>query len=494
MSRVFTIGILLTAVVILGSTSCSGSSDDGMGYASVATSVLGGQTEGPQEQETEPKEKKKSLLEKLKEGASKVLKKGEELAEAGEILLGAEMKPYVVAQTGGVYPDRELQAFLETIVLGMAKKTAKPDIPWDFTILNSSELNACSLPGGKLFITRGLLAALHSEAQFAHLMGHEMGHVVERHMIEKWGLSVARVAALRAAAIAEQKVLEKDPADALFVTAALGVGVQFVSLEFSRAQEEESDERGVDYAVGAGYDPREGKKTFEMFLRMKEAAGQDETLVGGLLASHPFDSDRIERIDAYIQETYPEVVKGERSLVVSSDAWQEHRDRLRGVLPAYDKHRRAMALVAKAVEEGTQEGMEEALDLLDQGVADLPDDPALHFSRGYLKYIMGRDAEAEKDLDRAISLDGGHFQARLLRGLIRMNAKRYEEAVEDLEAAVRLFLTNAAPHFYLGECYEALGRETAAMVSFGTAVVLAPKGSKLRELAAKRLAALRDGE
>ncbi|MCZ6691127.1 MAG: M48 family metalloprotease [Planctomycetota bacterium] len=494
MSRLSIVWIVLVASITLCPVGCSDGSDDGVGSAAVEASVLGGPAVKPQEQETEPKEKKKSLRERFKEGASKVVKKGAELAEAGEVLLGAEMKPCVVAQNGGVYPDRELQDFLERIVLGMGEKIAKPDIPWDFTILNTFEMNAHALPGGKLFITRGLLAALDSEAQFAHVVGHEMGHVVERHMIKKWGVAAAREALVRAAAMTERKILEKDPADPVFVTAALGIGGHFASLKFSREQELESDERGVDYALAAGYDPREGKKTFEMFLRMKEGLGQDESILVGLLSTHPFDSDRIEKIDTYIQETYSEVLQGERSLVVSSDAWQDHRDRLRGVLPAYDKHRRAMALVAKAVEEGTQEGMEEALDLLDQAIADLPDHPALYFSRAYLKYITGRDAEAEKDLDRAISRDEAHFQARLLRGLIRKNAKRYEEAVLDFKAAARLFLPNPAPHFYLGECYEALGKKVKAAVSYGQAVLFAPKGSKIRELAAKRLAGLRDGE
>ena len=92
MSRLSIVWIVLVASITLCPVGCCGSSEDGMGSASVATSVLEGPADEPQEEETEPKEKKKSLREKLKEGASKALKKGKELAEAGEILLGAEMK------------------------------------------------------------------------------------------------------------------------------------------------------------------------------------------------------------------------------------------------------------------------------------------------------------------------------------------------------------------------------------------------------------------
>jgi predicted Zn-dependent protease len=489
MSRLTIVWIVLVAAITSGLAGCSDRSE---GTAPVDSSAVGEFADEPQEEKPEQKEeKKKSWREKLKDGLSRGVKKAEETARAAEVMLGAEIKLCLIAQNGGVYPDPELHSYLEQIVLGMATKTTEPDMPWEFGILNGGELNAHSLPGGKVFITRGLLTALESEAQFAHVMGHELGHVVHRHMIRKWGLKAARKALVRAAAMAERKILEKDPTDPVFVTAALGIGARFASLKFSRDQELESDERGVDYAFAAGYDPREGKKTFEMFLRMKEGSGQRESLLARLLSTHPLDSDRIERIDAYIQEKYPEIVREKRSLISSRAAWKDHRDRLRGVATAYDKHRRAMAIVAKALMQGTQDGVLEALVLLDQAIAELPDHAALYFARGYVKYLVGRDAEAEQDLDRAISLDEAHFQARLLRGLIRRNAERHADAVEDFKVAARLFPPNPAPHFYLGECYESLDEKAKAMTSYQMAVLLAPKGSKLKELAARKLATLR---
>ncbi len=97
------------------------------------------------------------------------------ITDEQEIQIGDQYAPNFIAENGGRYPDDRLQEYLGRIVIDkLAKNSHRPQLPWEFTILNSSQINAFALPGGKLFVTRGRLAKLDSEAQVANLMGHEI--------------------------------------------------------------------------------------------------------------------------------------------------------------------------------------------------------------------------------------------------------------------------------------------------------------------------------
>ncbi|MCA8960563.1 MAG: M48 family metalloprotease, partial [Planctomycetes bacterium] len=261
-----------------------------------------------------------------------------EPSDQEEAQIGASYAPSFIAESGGLYPDRALHDYLNHIVIDkMARHTQRPNLPWEFHILNTSQINAFALPGGQVFVTRGLLARLDSEAQFAHLMGHELGHVTHKHSVR--GQTRATLFGLLVGAVGVAESSIGDPDSPQYVTTAVSGLGQLTLLKFSRDQELQSDCRGVDYAVAAGYDPREGKKTFEMFLALKQQAGQGESLIDGLLSTHPLDSTRIEQIDAYIAETQPELPQG---LVVNEPHFQDLMTDVRGAQAVYDDHDRAM--------------------------------------------------------------------------------------------------------------------------------------------------------
>ena len=227
------------------------------------------------------------------------------ISEEDEIALGQQYAPTFRAESGGAYPDPKLHAMLEDIVINkMAKKSHRAHLPWEFTILNTSEVNAFAVPGGQVFVTRGLLARLDNEAQFAQLMGHEIGHVSHRHSVRGQNRGVLLGVAVAAVGIATDQIFDPDEENIVRTVTLAGAGLasSLTFLKFSRDQEIQSDRRGIDYAFEAGYDPRESKKTFEMFREMKEASGHSENLITGLLSTHPLDSDRIDQIDEYIGE------------------------------------------------------------------------------------------------------------------------------------------------------------------------------------------------
>ena len=107
------------------------------------------------------------------------------MSEAQEVQLGKEMDPQIKQQMG-VYEDAELQRYVSQVGLRLARASERPNLPWQFTVVDEPAVNAFALPGGFIYITRGIMAYLHDEEQLAGVLGHEIGHVTARHAAQLW--------------------------------------------------------------------------------------------------------------------------------------------------------------------------------------------------------------------------------------------------------------------------------------------------------------------
>jgi predicted Zn-dependent protease len=213
------------------------------------------------------------------------------VSEAQEIELGRGADPQIVAALG-LYPDDDVQAYVQRIGKDLAASSERPDLPWTFRVLDTDVVNAFALPGGFIYVTRGLMAHLDNEAELAGVLGHEIGHVTARHSVER--LSQAQLAGLGLGVgmIFAPRVEEIGSA------AEAGLGLLF--LKFGRDDERESDDLGVRYMVRDGYDPREIVSVFETLGRVSQAEGQGA--VPTWLATHPAPAERVARLKARVQE------------------------------------------------------------------------------------------------------------------------------------------------------------------------------------------------
>jgi predicted Zn-dependent protease len=211
--------------------------------------------------------------------------------------VGAQEHPRVLQQFGGAYPDEELQAYVAAVGAQVAANSDLPDAAFTFTLLNSEIPNAFALPGGYVYITRGLLALAETEAEMAGVLGHEIGHVTARHTAQRQtratGAGVLATLGTVAAA-----VLGGEVAGQLAQQAA-GVGAQAYLANYSRDQEFQADDLGVGYMTAAGYDP-EAMATFLEKLAAeseldREVAGGDGDPAESWFASHPRTLDRVQR-------------------------------------------------------------------------------------------------------------------------------------------------------------------------------------------------------
>lgn len=410
-----------------------------------------------------------------------------ETSEADEIALGLQYAPNFIAQNGGSYPDPELYEYLRHIVIDkMAKTSHRNHLPWEFTILNTSQVNAFALPGGQVFVTRGLLARLESEAQFAHLMGHEIGHVSHRHSVKGQGREALFQILIGTVALAEREVVGLDPDEPPLIAGTLSALGQLAMLRFSRDQELECDQRGVDYALQAGYDPHESKKTFEMFLAMKQASGVESGLFADLLATHPPDERRIDEIQHYIEHHHPESV-GREDLVVNGREWQRLLARVQAEHRVYERHDEALSLVQQARQQGRQDLLDEAEAALRQCQRELPGHATFPVSLGLVSLERDDANDAIRHLNSAVQISPRHFEARLYRGLAYHRRSQQREALLDMTEAQELYPLSPVPCYFLGEIQLARGELNSAIDWYEQTMARSPADSELHQRAQSRI-------
>jgi predicted Zn-dependent protease len=206
------------------------------------------------------------------------------VSESREVEIGRENDAAVVAQMGLV-DDTALQRYVADIGLRLARASERPNLPWTFRVVDDPVVNAFALPGGYIYVSRGILAHFNSEAELAGVLGHEIGHVTARHSVEQ--ISRAQLAQLGVgvAAIAAPRL-----GSALDI-ATQGLGLLF--LKFSRDDESEADALGLRYLRRGGYDPRELPHVFEMLGRVSATSGGR---IPTWQSTHPDPEDRQARL------------------------------------------------------------------------------------------------------------------------------------------------------------------------------------------------------
>src|SRR5688572_27100179 len=107
------------------------------------------------------------------------------ISQEQEIAMGREMAPQFEREFGGLYPDEQVQRYVNDVGMSLVRYAGRQDLPWQFRVIESDQINAFALPGGFVYITSGLLSNLENEAQLASILGHEIGHVTERHSVQQ---------------------------------------------------------------------------------------------------------------------------------------------------------------------------------------------------------------------------------------------------------------------------------------------------------------------
>ena len=192
---------------------------------------------------------------------------------------------------GGEYENPAVQSYVSSMGLLLARTSERPNLPWKFTVLDTPDVNAFALPGGYIYVTRGLLILADNEAELASVLGHEIGHVTARHAAQRQGR--ATIAGIGAAAVG----ILTGSGELANVAGTLGQG--YVQ-SYSRDQEFQADTLGVRYMARANYDPQASATFLDKLLqdtrlRAAEAGDPDAADRVSMTSSHPRTADRVER-------------------------------------------------------------------------------------------------------------------------------------------------------------------------------------------------------
>ncbi len=213
-----------------------------------------------------------------------------------EVAMGRKAHPQVLKEFG-YYENRRVQAYVSAVGDRVGRHCERRDITYHFTVIDSPVVNAFALPGGYVYVSRGLLAECNNEAQLAGVIGHELGHVNARHNMKRLQSAVGMNILTAAVGAATGSSLWQNVS---------GQIMGLISQKYSRSQEREADKLGTRYMTLAGYDPRQ----MSAFLqRLRELHSHEPSALEAIMASHPLTSERVASTAALadqLRQRYPQ--------------------------------------------------------------------------------------------------------------------------------------------------------------------------------------------
>ncbi len=213
------------------------------------------------------------------------------MSEQQEIAMGAEYDPQIIAQFG-LYDNPAIQNFIDVRGQKMAAISHRPQLKYYFRILDSPVVNAFAVPGGYVYFTRGIMAHFNNEAEFAGVLGHEIGHITAKHSVDQMTKNTIAQVLLVGGLIV-------SPEFRSFANEAQ-TAMQLLFLKYSRNNESQSDELGVEYSSKVGYDAHEMAGFFKTLSALSDDGGGQG--VPTFLSTHPDPLDRYEKVDEMADE------------------------------------------------------------------------------------------------------------------------------------------------------------------------------------------------
>lgn len=365
------------------------------------------------------------------------------VSSAQEMAMGAQQYGPARQMQGGDYViEPELTAYVRSVGQKVAAASGV-NLPYEFSILNSSVPNAWAMPGGKIAINRGLLTEMQSEAELAAVLGHEVVHSAASH-----GASAMSRSMLLQGAMLALQISQRDNDYGRYVVGGAQIGAQLISTKYGRDKELESDLYGMRFMSKAGYDPQAAVDLQQTFVKLSREAGRRDSWLSGLFSSHPPSQTRVDT-NRQTATTLPQ--GGE----YGRERYQQMMAGLRRNAPAYE----AFDNGVKAMRQGQ---FQQAAQLAQQAINLEPREAKFYGLLGD-SYLNQRDFQrAIQYYNTSIERNGNLFQPYLTRGLAQLELGNWQASERDLQQSIRMLPTATAYH-RLGMIALETGRQAEAV-------------------------------
>lgn len=341
---------------------------------------------------------------------------------------GEQYGPAQQMQGGVLRVDPALQTYVSRVGNHVARASGV-DLPYEFVVLNNTTPNAWALPGGKIAVNSGLLLMLRNEAELAAVLAHEVAHAAAGHGVQKYQRAVFTEGLMVLASVGLQ-VAGVPGGNEVVGTARQGA--QLLGLKHSRDAERQADYYGSEFMAKAGYDPYAAVTLQEQFLALSGESQGEQTAIW--FVSHPPSAERVQnnrqRATALQRAGYSQSKYGQAEFAQATQL-------LRARAPAYELYDEAVALI-KA------DALDTAADTLAQAINQFDGEAKFHGLRGMIRLQQGREDDALTNLNRAIERDPNYFEFYLARGEVWRRKGDRERAKADLNKSMLLLPTSAA--------------------------------------------------
>lgn len=383
-------------------------------------------------------------------GTNPVTKKSEFqfVSQEKEIAIGTQnYSPARQSQGGDYVIDPELTAYVKGIGKRLAAVSDRPDLPYEFVVLNDSVPNAWAMPGGKIAFNRGLLYELNSEAELAAVMGHEIVHAAARHGAKSMERGILLQGAMIAVGIGAQN---SDYGN--LIVGGSQLGAQLVSSKYGRDAESESDFYGMQYMKKAGYDPTAAVTLQETFVRLSE--GKNTDFISGLFASHPPSPERV----AANKVTLTKLGAGGEMGV---ETYAKKVGQVKSTQAAYKAYDEAVVALKKG-------DTDTATKLAQKAIAGEPREARFQELLGDIAFTKKDPQQALNYYAKAIKMQPDYFKPHIQSGIALFNMGKKAEAESYLKRANAL-LPTAPGHALLGQIAEERGETNLALQHYQVA-------------------------
>ncbi|MEX1032871.1 MAG: M48 family metalloprotease [Cellvibrionaceae bacterium] len=379
-----------------------------------------------------------------------------------EVAIGEQnYQPSQQSQGGRYVVDPDLTPYVNQVGQRLAAVSDRPNLPYEFVVLNNDVPNAWALPGGKIAINRGLLVHLQDESQLAAVLAHEIVHAAARHSANQ--MTQGALLGIGSQVIG---LASRDSDYAQLIALGSGLSAAAWQARYGRQHELESDRYGMEYMARAGYDPQGAVELQQTFVELSK--NQRPDFLSGLFASHPPSQERVEANRARAREL--------AGSTRNEEAYRRATAQLRKDAEAYE-------LQQQAVKAFRDNEPDRALTLVNQAIERQPRENHFWETKGHILRARDGNRGAMEAFDRAISLFPEYFSPYLGRASTHRATGDLRAAKADLLTSQQ-WLDTPITNYLLGEVSLELGQNREAVQYFQVA---ASAGGEVGQAARQQL-------